>query len=68
MITGGGDIHYKSQEIVLQCVINYIKLLHYLHSVANHYNGLDSGINQDTLIIIYKSPPIAKKGCGLPLL
>jgi hypothetical protein len=41
----GGDFHYKSQEKVLQCGINYIVLLHYLHSVANHYNGLEGGIN-----------------------
>jgi hypothetical protein len=38
-----GDIHYKSQEKVLQSGINYIKLLHYLHSVANHYNGNGGG-------------------------
>jgi len=35
----GGDIHYKSQEKVLQCGINYIKLTHNLHSIVNQFNG-----------------------------
>ena len=41
----GGVFHYKSSKKVLQCGINYIKLLHYLHSVANRYNGLEGRIN-----------------------
>ena len=41
----GGDTHYKSQEKILQCGINYIKLLHYLYSVANQYNRNEGEIN-----------------------
>lgn len=40
----GGDFHYKSQEKVSQCGINYIKLLHNLHSVANRLNGYEGGL------------------------
>lgn len=63
----GGNFHYKSQEKMSQCDINYIKLLHYLHSVVDQFNGHEG---QDKLRYLdhhLKGTSKRKKGGGLPL-